>query len=73
MLSAKYVQRQITVIPVVTVIEAPLLPAIQRIISGIHIQNDLLGSSLLGLQKQFHQQRIDALRVHHDLLGLGFV
>ena len=30
----------------------------------------LLGSLFMRIQKQIHQQRINALRVHHDLLGL---
>ena len=73
MLSAKHVQRQIAVIVVVAVIEAPLLLSIQDIVGGIQIQNDLLGSLRMRLQKQIHQQRIDALRINHDLLGLGLV
>ena len=73
MLSAKYVQRQIAVIVVIAVIEAPFLMPVQDIIGGIQIQNDLLGSLWVRLQEQIHQQGIDALRVHHDLLGLRLV
>src|SRR5207245_2398024 len=72
-LSAKYVQRQVAVIVVVTVIEAPLLPAIQDIIGGIQIQNDSLRNLLVRVQEQIHQQGVDTLRIDHDLLGLLFV
>lgn len=54
-------------------IETPFLISVQGIVGGIQIQNDLLGSLLVRFQEQIDQQRIDALRVHHDLLGLGLV
>ena len=46
MLSAKHVQRQIAVIVVIAVIEAPFLLAVQDIVGGIQIQNDPFGSLL---------------------------
>src|SRR5450759_2293066 len=73
MLSAKYVQRQIAVIVVIAMIKAPFLFPVQDIVGGIHVQNDLLGGLFMRFQKQIHQQRINALRVHHDLLGLRLV
>jgi len=42
-LSTENVQRQITIVTVVAVEEAPFLVPMQRIIGGIEIQNDLLG------------------------------
>ena len=73
MLPAEHVQRQITVIVVIAVIEAPFLMPVQPIIGGVQIQHHLIGSLGMRFQEQIHQQPIDALRVHHDLLGLRLV
>lgn len=43
MLSAKHVERQIAVIVVVAVIEAPFLIPLQDIVGSIQIQHDPIG------------------------------
>ena len=73
MLSTKHVQRQIAVIPVITVIEAPFLMAVQPIVGGVEVHNNLIGSLGMRFYEQIHQQRIDALRVGHNLFGLRLV
>ena len=45
MLAAEDVQRQVAVLVVVAVKEAPLLMPVQRIIGGIQVQHDLIGAS----------------------------
>ncbi len=41
LLSAKHVQRQITIAVVIAVEEPPLLLAVQRQVGGVHVQDDL--------------------------------
>jgi hypothetical protein len=46
-ITAEDVQRQLAVAVVVTVEEPPLLMPVQRIVSGVEIENDLLGRRLV--------------------------
>jgi hypothetical protein len=48
--------------------EAPLLVAVQRVIRGIEIENDLLGRRRVSLQEQRDEQLLDRRRVVADLM-----
>ena len=50
MLAAEDVQRQIAVIIVVAVEEPPFLVAVQRIVRGIQVQDDLARRLVMGLR-----------------------
>jgi hypothetical protein len=48
-MAAEDVERQIAIVPVVTVKEPPLLVPLQRIVRGVQIQNNLLRRFRVGL------------------------
>ena len=51
--------------------EAAFLMAVQRVIGGVEIEDDLFGRAAMGLQKQIHQQRLDHRPVVADLVIAG--
>src|SRR3989442_8517780 len=66
--AAEDVQRQGAIVVVVAVEEAPLLPPMQRRVSGVQIQHDLRGAFPLRLPADLDQQRVDSLGPVSDLL-----
>ncbi len=54
--------------PVVAVEEPPLLFAVERVVRGIQIQDDLLGRSLVCLEEGIEEYLIDRVFVQLDLL-----
>ena len=67
-LAPEDVQRQVAVVAVVAVEEAPLLVAVEWVIGGIEIEPDLLGRVTVRVQGQADHQRIDPGTVGGDLL-----
>jgi hypothetical protein len=57
MLAAEDVQRQKTVPALAAVKKAPLLLPMHRILDGVQIQDDALGTTRLGLDEQLHHSR----------------
>ncbi len=68
MLPREDVQREITVVAVVTVKEPAFLLAMDRVVGRIQIQHDLLGRRFVGLHEGIHHPAVDPVRVHRDLL-----
>jgi hypothetical protein len=66
--AAEDVKRQVAVAVVVAVEKAAFLMAMQRIVGGIEIENDLPRRSGVGIDKQIDQQGFDRLRVVPDLV-----
>ena len=67
-IAAEDVQRQIAIVVVVAVKEAPFLFAVQRQVGGVHVQHDLSGRLLVRLDEHLHQQFIHRLFPERDLL-----
>ena len=63
MSAAEDVERQVAVAIVVAVEEPAFLLAVQRIVGGIQIEDDLLRSLPMRLQEQVDEQRLDRRRV----------
>ena len=53
---AGHIQREVAVAVVIAVEETPLLPAVQRVVGRVHIQDDLLRRRGVAVQEQLHQQ-----------------
>ena|ERR1700730_11633224 len=53
-LSAEDVQRQIPIVTIVAMEETPLLLPVQRIVSGIQVQDDFLRRFPVGLEENIH-------------------
>ena len=65
---AEHVQRQIAVAIVVAVEEATFLVAVQRIVRGIEVENDLLGRRPVRLEEEVDEQPLDRRAVMADLM-----
>jgi hypothetical protein len=61
--AAEHVQRQIAVAVVLAVEEAALLVAVQGIIRGIEVENDLFGRRLVRFEEQLDEQVLDRCRI----------
>jgi hypothetical protein len=61
MIPTEDVQGQVAVAVEVPMKEPPLLVTVQRIVGGIHIQHDPLGSPAGTVQESIHQQRVHRL------------
>src|SRR5262249_40107347 len=61
-------QKTVAVAVVVTVEEAALLVAVQRVVGGIEVEDDLPRRAGMGVEKQIDQQGFDRLRVVPDLV-----
>ena len=61
MAAAEHVKRRVAVAVVIAVEEAAFLMAVQRVIGGVEIEDDLFGRAAMGLQKQIDQQRLDGV------------
>src|ERR1700744_5235715 len=68
MAAAGDVERPGAVAIVVAVEEAPLLIAMQRIVSGVEIKDDLRRRTSVRLQKYIDEQRLDRRRVVAHLM-----
>ena len=71
MATAEHIKRQIAVAVVIAMEEAALLMAVQRVIGGVEIEDDLLGWAAMGFHKQIDQQRLDHRRIVADLVVAG--
>ena len=63
---AEDIERQIAVTVVITVEEPTLLMAMQRIVSGIEVENDPLERRLVRLEEESDEQALDRRRVMAD-------
>ncbi len=61
------VQRKMTVTTMTAVEEAALLFAVQRVIGGVHVRDDLVGRHLTGFEEQLHRQPVDVPGLRDDL------
>ena len=68
--AAEHQQRQVAVLPVVAMVEAPLLAAVQRHVGGVQVQHQLLRRRPEALREQLRQQRVEAPEVRHHLAML---
>ena len=71
---AEHVERQVAVAVVVAVEEAAFLVAVQRVVGGIEVENDLLGRRLVRFEEEVDEQAFDRRAVVPDLVvarGLG--
>src|SRR5689334_16581979 len=67
MTATEDVQRQIAVTVIVAVEEPAFLVAVQRIVGGVEIEDDLPRRPPMRLQKHIDEQRLDRRRVVADL------
>ena len=66
--TAEDVERQVTVATIVAVEKPPFLLAVQRVVGGVEIEDDLLGRRLVRLQKKRDEQIFDGDRIMGDLV-----
>ena len=66
--AAKYIERQITIIVIITVEKSAFLHAIQRDVGIIEIEHDLVRCTLMRLQENIDHQRINFGAVAIDLM-----
>ena len=66
--AAEDVERQVAVAVVIAVEEAAFLVAMQRIVGGIEIEDDLFGGLLVGVEEEIDEQAFDRRRVMADLV-----
>ena len=59
--AAEHVQRQIAIAVVIAVEEAAFLVAMQRIIRGVEVEDDLIGRRLVRFEEQLDEQVLDSL------------
>ena len=68
LIAAEHIKRQIAVAIVVAVEEAAFLTAVQRIIGGVEIEDDLFRRLFMRLNEQIHQQLFDGRRIMSNLV-----
>ncbi len=68
MIAAENIEWKIAITVVVAVEEPPFLLAVQRIVGGVEIEDDLLRRALVSLEKQINQQRFHRRAVVTDLV-----
>ena len=71
MAAAEHVKRQVAVAVVIAVEEAAFLMAVQRVVGGVEIEDDLLRRAAMGLEEQIDQQPLDHRRIVADLVIAG--
>ena len=69
--AAEHVERQIAVAIVVAVKEAAFLVAVQRIVGGVQVEDDLLRRPAMGIKEQVDEQPLDRVAVVADLVIAG--
>jgi hypothetical protein len=71
--AAEDVERQVAVAVVVAMKEPPLLMPVDRIVSGVEVEHDLLRRLRVGVEEQVHEQRLDRRAVVGDpAVAVGF-
>ena len=68
--AAEHIQRQVAVAIVVAVEEPPLLMAMQRIVGGVEVENDLSGRLCVRLEEEVDEQGLDRRGFMRDLAVL---
>jgi hypothetical protein len=66
--AAEHVQRQIAIAVLIAVEEAAFLIAVQRIIRGVEVEDDLLGRRRVRLEEKVDEQPFDRRAVMADLV-----
>ena len=57
--AAEHVKRQVAVAIIVAVEEAAFLMAVQRVVGGVEVEDDLLGRPVVRLEQQVDEQGLD--------------
>ena len=57
--AAEHVKRQVAVAIIVAVEEAAFLIAVQRVVRGVEVEDDLLGRPVVRLEQQVDEQGLD--------------
>ena len=65
--AAEHVERQVAVAIVVAVEEPPFLMAVQRVVGGVEVDDDLFGRLRVRLEEEVDEQRLDRRRLVADL------
>jgi len=63
MTAAHDIQRQIAVAIVIAVEEPPFLVAVERVVGGIDVEDDLRGGRLVRLQEERDEQALNGRRI----------
>ena len=66
--AAEHIERQVTVAVVIAVEEPALLMAVQRIVRGVEVEDDLLRGAAVRVEEQIDEQRLDRGAVVADLV-----
>ena len=67
------VEWQVAVAVIIAVEEAAFLVAVQRIVGGIEVEDDLFGRLLLSLEDEVDEQALDCGRMVADLVVAGWL
>ena len=67
------VERQVAIAIVVSMEEPAFLVAVQRIVGGIEIEDDLFGRLLVGFEEELDEQAFSRPRVVADLVIAGWL
>ena len=68
--AAEHVKRQVAVAIIVAVEEAAFLMAVQRVVGGVEVEDDLLGRPVVRLEQQVDEQGLDRRGLMGDLAVL---
>src|SRR6516164_1208042 len=68
MVAAENVQRKEAILLVITVEEAARLIAVDRVVGGVEVQDDLLRRHGVGLEEQVDEESLDGASAARDLL-----
>ena len=68
MAAAEHVQEKIAVAVVIAVEEPAFLMAVQRVVGGVEVENDLLGHPCMRLEEEVDEQGLDRRRVMVDFV-----
>ena len=71
MAAAEHVERQIAVAVVIALEEAALLMAVQRVVGGVEVEDDLLRRAAMRLHEKVDRQPLDHRRIVADLVIAG--
>ena len=66
--AAEDVERQVAIAVVVAVEEPAFLLAVQRVVGGVEVEDDLLGRPRVRFQEQVDEQALDGRAVMSDLV-----
>lgn len=66
MAATENVERQVTIPVVIAVEEAAFLVAMQRVVGGVEVEDDLLGRGCVRVEKKLHQQALDCSAIVFD-------